>query len=78
MFYLVTKRIFDCNQEAKDTMKNYLIHFDINSFDGQNVSQAIISVKSLVCVLGGDLPTNMVRCILVSFTKALNEVFKNL
>ena len=59
-------------------MKNYRIHFDINNFDGKNVSDAIISVKALARALGNDLPINVVRCVLVGFDKASNEVFRNL
>ena len=41
-------------------MKNYRIHFDINNFDGKNVSDAIISAKALARALDNDLPINVV------------------
>ena len=78
MFYLITKRIFACNQEANDTMKNYMINFDIRNFNAKNVSKAIINVKGIAHALGDDLPSNVVQCILVGFGRASNKVLKNL
>ena len=60
-------------------MMFYLVtNFDINNFDGQNVSKAIINMKALAHALRDDLPTNVVRCILMGPGKGSNEVLKNL
>ena len=74
IFYLIAKHIFARNQEAKDTMKNYLINFDMRNFDAKNISKAIINVKVITRALVDDLSSNVVRCILIGFGEALNKV----
>ena len=61
MFYLITKHIFACNQEANDTTKKYMINFDIHNFDSENISKAIINGKAIDRALGDNWLSNVVQ-----------------
>lgn len=77
LFYLVVKRVFLRNQEARDLLITWIKEFDLLNFPNQNVSKACLAFKAIVRSVGEkDLPSNTVRCLLTGMSNATNANFK--
>jgi hypothetical protein len=74
----IIKRMVIKNQEAKDSIKNYIQTFDITKFPGENVPTACLSLKAIAKSLGEkDLPSNIIRKVLEGFGKSSTQAFND-
>jgi hypothetical protein len=58
------------NQEAWDSLEDYIKVFDIRNYPDKNDPTACLKLKAVVNLLGDKLPSNSVRTILNGFAKA--------
>jgi hypothetical protein len=77
MLHFIIKRMVICNQEAWDSLEEYIKMFDICNFPGENVSTACLKLKAVVTVLGDKLPSNAVRILLEGFSQASTKSFSS-
>jgi hypothetical protein len=74
----IIKQMVIKNQEAKDTLVNYIRSFYITKFPGKNVPTACLCLKAVAGALGdNDLPTNTIRKVLEGFAKLLMTSFND-
>jgi hypothetical protein len=78
MLCFIIKRIMIHNQEAWDSLEDYIKVFDIRNYPGKNVPTACLKLKAVVNVLGDKLPSNSVHAILEGFAKASTSSFNQL
>ena len=79
MYKLMTDHMVLRNQESIDALLEWIRHFDIRRYDGQNVKTAASQVRAVTRALEGfGLPGNIIRCILDGFAFADNAKFKSL
>ncbi len=66
------------NQEAKDSLENYIQTFDITKFPGENVPTACLHLKVVAKSLGDkDLPSNIIRKVLKGFGKSSTQAIND-
>ena len=70
MLCFIIKKMVIHNQEAWDSLEDYIKVFDIRNYLGKNVPTTCLKLKAFVNVLGDKLPSNSVRTILEGFAKA--------
>jgi hypothetical protein len=70
MLRFIIKRMVIRNQEAWDSLEDYIKVFDIRNNTGKNVPTTCLKLKAIVNVLGDKLPSNSVHTILEGFAKA--------
>ncbi len=75
MLCFIIKPMVIRNQEAWDSLEEYIKTFDIRSFPGENVPTACLKLKAVVTVLGDRLPSNAVCIILEGFARASTKSF---
>jgi hypothetical protein len=74
----IIKRMVIENQEAKDSLENYIRTFDITKFPGENVPSACLRLKAIARSIGDkDLPSNTIRKVLKGFAKSSIQAFNN-
>jgi hypothetical protein len=64
-----------CNQEAWDSLEDYIKVFDIRNYPSKKVPTACLKLKAVVNVLGDELPSNSVHTNLEGFAKASTTSF---
>ena len=78
-FKIMTTHMMLENQEAIDSLTEYLRSFDICNTNNQNVSVAVRKIRAVVRTLEPHgLPMNLMRCLIDGFARADNEEFKRL
>jgi hypothetical protein len=77
MLRFIIKRMVIRNQEAWDSLEEYIKTFDICNFPGENVSMACLQLKAVVTVLGDKLPSNAVGTLLEGFSCAFTKSFSS-
>ena len=66
------------NQEAKDSLENYIRTIDITKFPGENVPMACLCLKAIATSIGEkDLPSNIIRKVLKGFNKSSTQAFND-
>jgi hypothetical protein len=75
MLRFIIKRMVIRNQEAWDSLEDYIKVFDIRNCPGKNVPTACLELNAVINVLGDKLPSNSVRTILEGFAKASFYLF---
>jgi hypothetical protein len=75
MLRFIIKRMGKRNQEALDSLGDYIKVFAIRNYPGKNVPTACLKLKAIVNVLEDKLPSNSVRTILKGFAKASTSSF---
>jgi hypothetical protein len=55
------KRMVKLNQEAWDSLEDYIKVFNVRNYPGKNVPTACLKLKAVVNVLGNKLPSTSVR-----------------
>jgi hypothetical protein len=74
----IIKRMVIKNQEAKDSLENYIRTFDITKFPGENVPMACLRLKAVATSIGEkDLPSNIIRKVLEGFNKSSTQAFND-
>jgi hypothetical protein len=74
----IIKRMVIKNQEAKDSLENFIQTFDITKFPGENVPSACLRLKAIARSLGDkDLPSNTIRKVLKGFARSSTQAFNN-
>jgi hypothetical protein len=75
MLRFIIKHMVIRNQEAWDSLEEYIKMFDIHNFTGENVPTACLKLKAVVTVLGDKLPSNAVRTLLEGFSCTSTKSF---
>ncbi len=75
MLHFIIKHLIICNQEAWDTLEDYVKTFDICNFPGKNVPTACLKLKAIINVLGNKTPSNAICTILEGFAHASTDTF---
>jgi hypothetical protein len=74
----IIKKMVIKNQEAKDSLMNYIRNFNITKFPGENVPMACLHLKAVAKSLGeADLPLNIIRKVLEGFGKSSTQAFND-
>jgi hypothetical protein len=75
MLRFIIKWMVIHNQEAWDSLEDYIKVFDVRNYPDKIVPTTCIKLKAVVNVLGDKLPSNSVRIILDGFAKASTSSF---
>ena len=75
-WFLLDQLILD-SHEIRVALQNIILHFDIRRYDAENVSKAIVHIKSVTKFLSylGDVPPHAVRYLLSGMARSSNDKF---